>query len=129
MKEGQSVEFRVRAENRYGVGEPLENNDGGFTPKSPYDRPGAPGKPEALDTTDDSITIQWTKPLKDGGAAISGYIVEKREVDGDGGWVKATYNNVIDTRLKITGLTPKKQYEFRVCAVNVAGPGMLTDNR
>lgn len=57
-----------------------------------------------------------------------GYIVERREVDGDGQWTRATYNNVPDTRMKVTGLTPKKKYEFRVAAVNIAGQGTLREH-
>ena len=51
--------------------------------------------------------------------------MERREVGGDGRWEKAAFNNVQDTRLRVTGLTPKKVYEFRVCAVNAAGAGKI----
>ena len=51
------------------------------------DPPGKPGVPECLSTTEDSITLQWEPPLKDGGKPIKGYILEKREV-GSKRWTK-----------------------------------------
>jgi len=51
------------------------------------DRPGKPGEPECEGTTEDSITLAWEPPLKDGGKPIKGYIVEKRE-KGSKRWTK-----------------------------------------
>lgn len=46
------------------------------------DRPGKPGVPECVGTTEDSVTLKWDKPFKDGGNPIKGYVVEKREKGG-----------------------------------------------
>lgn len=89
--------------------------------------PGAPGQPHAIDTSDDHITLTWTKPYKDGGSPIQGYTVEKRE-KGDKKWTKAAFGLVPGLTHKVTGLTPNKCYEFRVCAVNAAGPGPFSEN-
>ena len=51
------------------------------------DPPGKPGTPEATGTTEDSITLAWEPPRKDGGKPIKGYIVEKRE-KGAKRWTK-----------------------------------------
>jgi len=51
------------------------------------DPPGKPGEPECEGTTEDSITLAWEPPLKDGGKPIKGYIVEKRE-KGAKRWTK-----------------------------------------
>ena len=51
------------------------------------DRPGKPGEPECEGTTEDSITLTWEPPLKDGGKPIKGYVVEKRE-KGSKRWTK-----------------------------------------
>ncbi|TMS38626.1 hypothetical protein L596_005310 [Steinernema carpocapsae] len=126
LESGVAYEFRVRAENQYGVGEPLETTDP-ILVKNAFDTPGAPGIPEATSTSEDAICLQWTRPYSDGGAPIQGYVVERREV-GTNQWVKAAFGNVPDTKLRVTGLIPKKTYEFRVCAVNAAGAGAFSEN-
>lgn len=126
LENGKAYEFRVSAENQYGVGEPLETIEP-IVAKNPFDKPGPPGQPEPIATTDDSITIQWTKPIKDGGSPIQGYVVEKRE-EGSPEWSKCAFGTINDTRYKVTGLTPRKRYEFRVAAVNAAGQGDYSDN-
>ena len=51
------------------------------------DVPDAPGKPTPLETTPQTITIEWEPPRRNGGNPIVGYNVEKR-VKGDSKWVK-----------------------------------------
>lgn len=119
LENGQPYEFRVRAENQYGIGKPLETDDA-IIAKNPFDVPEAPGTPDALETSEEAITLQWGRPFNDGGSPIQGYIIEKREM-GTTDWVKVNFGIHPDTRLKITAVQPKKEYEFRVCAVNAAG--------
>ncbi|CAD6198887.1 unnamed protein product, partial [Caenorhabditis auriculariae] len=119
-------DFRVRAENQYGVGEPLETDEA-IMAKNPFGTPGAPGVPEALETSEEAIVLQWTRPTSDGGAPIQGYVIEKREV-GTKEWSKAAFGHIPDTKHRVTGLTPKKTYEFRVAAVNAAGQGEYSQN-
>merc|ERR1711972_1000397 len=87
-----------------------------------FDPPGAPGTPRSLDTTDDSITIQWTKPRSDGGSPITSYIVEKREY-GSEMWTKASHATIPDLQHRVINLTTNHEYEFRVAATNAAGTG------
>uniref|UniRef100_A0AC34GPF1 Twitchin n=1 Tax=Panagrolaimus sp. ES5 TaxID=591445 RepID=A0AC34GPF1_9BILA len=126
LENGTAYDFRVRAENQYGISEPLDA-DHSVVAKNPFDPPGPPGQPQPVQTAEDSITIQWSRPLFDGGAPILGYVVEKREA-GTHDWQKATFGNVTDTRYRITGLTAHKQYEFRVAAINAAGQGEYSEN-
>lgn len=41
--------------------------------------PGAPGIPEPLEITDNSVTLHWNKPESDGYSPIIEYILEYRE--------------------------------------------------
>lgn len=108
LSSGERYEFRVRAENAHGVGEPLDADEA-LVAKAPFDVPGPPGAPEPLHTAYDSITLQWTRPLHDGGAPITGYVLEKREYGSAGApWSKAAFGNVPDTRFKVTGVEPQK---------------------
>lgn len=67
------------------------------------DTPGAPGQPEALETSEEAIVLQWTRPLSDGGAPIQGYVIEKREV-GAKEWSKAAFGTVPDTKHRVSAL-------------------------
>lgn len=44
------------------------------------DPPGKPGKPKATNWDKDFVDLEWTKPKDDGGAEITQYVVEKRDV-------------------------------------------------
>ena len=57
-------------------------------PPPPAEEPGAPGRPEPTDWDKDFVDLKWEPPKNDGGAPITGYIVEKKE-KGTGKWVKA----------------------------------------
>lgn len=118
---GHEYEFRVMAENQYGTSDPAVTIDP-IRARHPFDPPAAPGTPRGIDTTEDSITISWTKPRHDGGSPITGYVVEKRLL-GEDKWVKATQVHVPDTTYRVLNLIENHEYEFRVAAVNAAGQG------
>ena len=86
------------AENQYGTSDPVTTMDP-IKARYPFDPPGAPGAPRGIETTEDSITITWTKPRHDGGSPITGYIIEKRQFN-DEKWVKATPAHIPDTTYK-----------------------------
>uniref|UniRef100_A0A3Q1F2W1 Titin n=1 Tax=Acanthochromis polyacanthus TaxID=80966 RepID=A0A3Q1F2W1_9TELE len=109
-------EYRVYAENIVGIGKVSKVSEGQVA-RDPCD---PPGTPEATKITKDSVTIVWTKPEYDGGAKVTGYIVEKKELP-EGRWLKANFTNVIETEYVATGLVQDNQYEFRVIARNAAG--------
>uniref|UniRef100_A0AC35TXM9 Ig-like domain-containing protein n=1 Tax=Rhabditophanes sp. KR3021 TaxID=114890 RepID=A0AC35TXM9_9BILA len=121
LEAGVPVEIRVSAENEYGVSEPLFGNEP-FVPKNAFEVPDAPGTPIKMASSEEAISLQWSKP-NDNGAPITGYILEKRESGTNSPWSKVTFSNILDTRYKVTGLTPQRSFEFRVCAVNIAGAG------
>jgi hypothetical protein len=127
IRPGKEFNFRVRAENQYGVGEPLDA-DRSVVAKNPFDVPGPPGQPEPIHTSDGKITLQWTRPYSDGGSPIIGYALEKRLYGQDANWDRVTFGNITDTRYCVTGLTPQKTYEFRVAAINAAGQGEYSEN-
>uniref|UniRef100_A0A3B4ACV2 Titin n=1 Tax=Periophthalmus magnuspinnatus TaxID=409849 RepID=A0A3B4ACV2_9GOBI len=116
LEPGLEYEYRVYAENIVGIGKVSKVSEG-VVARDPCD---PPGTPEATKITKDSVTIVWTKPEYDGGAKVTGYIVEKKELP-EGRWLKANFTNVIETEYVATGLVPDNQYEFRVIARNAAG--------
>uniref|UniRef100_A0A3B3HL83 Titin n=1 Tax=Oryzias latipes TaxID=8090 RepID=A0A3B3HL83_ORYLA len=116
LDESIEYEFRVFAENIAGLS-PSSKSSGCYTARDPCD---APGKPEAVVVTRDSITLQWAKPQYDGGSSITGYVIERKDLP-DGRWMKANFTNVIENLFTVTGLTGGQSYEFRITAKNGAG--------
>jgi hypothetical protein len=43
------------------------------------DEPDAPGTPKVVDWDKDHVDLEWTKPRKDGGSPITGYVIQKKE--------------------------------------------------
>lgn len=84
-------------------------------------KPSAPGGPlVAEEVRDKHVTVKWKKPDDFGGTDLTGYVLEKMDLD-TGRWVPAGEVGPDQTSFKIEGLTPKKKYKFRVKAVNKEG--------
>lgn len=111
--------------------------------------PGPPLPPKVVSAFDDCINLSWSAPSNTGGSRILGYILEKRK-KGSNLW---TVVNTMDELIKgeceftliallittvkfldvVSFLLEKKyavkdvvtgiEYEFRVTAINLSGPG------
>ena len=117
---GKKYKFRVRAVNKEGDSEELET-DLGTVAKNPFDEPDKPGRPEPTDWDKDHVDLTWAPPANDGGAPITGYIVEKRK-KGQHKWQKAKELKTPENSATVPDLEEGEEYEFRVIAVNKAGP-------
>lgn len=85
------------------------------------DRPGKPEGPmKVSDVTKETCVVSWKPPLDNGGSPIERYVVEKQDV-ARGGWAPAGEVHGDSTTLRVTKLTPGKEYLFRVRAVNKEG--------
>jgi len=82
---------------------------------------GPPGQPKVNGTTPTSVALSWDKPTDDGGGKIQGYIVEVKKKGGD--WEDATPFPVKENEMTVPNLKEGEEYQFRVKAVNEAGPG------
>lgn len=121
---GVQYQFRVCAENRYGVSEPLVSQM--VIAKHQFRPPGPPGKPVVYNVTSDGMTIQWEKPIYDGGTPIQGFHVEKKEMNSIM-WQKVNTMLVKETEYRILGLIEGLEYSFRVYAQNDAGFSRIGD--
>ncbi|GAA49621.1 twitchin, partial [Clonorchis sinensis] len=123
LEEGNQYKFRVRAENEFGVSEPLEA-DRAITAENPATTADSPGQPTVDDIGKNSVDLSWARPTKDGGARITGYVVEKRHKNSPD-WEPATPDGqpVTGNQAHIDGLKENEDYEFRVRPVNAAGVG------
>lgn len=43
------------------------------------ENPGKPGTPKITDWDVDKVDLSWSEPKHDGGAPITGYVIEKKE--------------------------------------------------
>lgn len=122
LEEGQRYQFRVKAINDEGASEPL-TTDGSILAKDPFGISTPPGLPSVVDFDGPMVELKFDPPMRDGGAPIQAYIIEKR-AKGDSGWEKAA--EVPSTgsgpqKAKVKGLKEGQQYQFRVKAVNKGG--------
>ncbi|MDE1829101.1 MAG: fibronectin type III domain-containing protein [Thaumarchaeota archaeon] len=86
----------------------------------------APGSPTGLAATSVSssqINLSWTAPSNNGGAAISGYEIE-RSTNGGVYFVLVQNTGSTSTTYSDTGLSPNTTYTYRVSAINSAGTSL-----
>lgn len=95
-------------------------------PSCNIDEPGKPGTPTVTDYDTNFVELQWSRPDHDGGSPITGYVIEKRDKYSPT-WEKcAEVEGDVNTG-RVDDLVEGTHYEFRVRAVNKAGPGEPSD--
>lgn len=119
LKEGKKYKFRVKAVNKQGQSEPLENEKE-IEAKNPYRVPDPPKNLTIYDWDNESVTLRWEKPDFDGGRPITHYIIEQK------GKYDLDFIQVLETKddgleVKVEGLKEKSLYQWRARAVNKAG--------
>lgn len=117
-------QFRVRAENRYGVSQPLVSNI--IVAKHQFRIPGPPGKPVIYNVTSDGMSLTWDAPVYNGGSEVTGFHVEKKERNSIL-WQKVNTSPISGREYRATGLIEGLDYQFRVYAENSAGLSSPSD--
>lgn len=118
-------EFRVTAVNDEGESTPLKTADHVIA-KMPFVEASKPKNLEIFDWDKDHVKIKWAKPDKDGGAEITEYEIEVKEKSSKE-WIKRKRVPASETTTIVEELKEGQTYEFRVRAVNKAGPGAPSD--
>jgi len=90
------------------------------------DEPLKPGTPEVTDYDNESISLKWAPPDFDGGAPIEKYIIEKKDRYKPD-WEKAIEVPGDQLEGKVPDLKERGEYQFRIIAVNKAGPSPPSD--
>lgn len=85
------------------------------------DKPSAPQGPMKIEEVrSDHIKVKWQRPEDCGGTELTGYVLEKMDMD-TGRWIPAGEVGPNEDTFTFKGLTPKKKYKFRVRAKNKEG--------
>lgn len=121
---GQSYIFRVRAVNAAGLSDYSQDSEA-IKVKAAIAPPSPPCDITCLESFRDSMVLAWKQPDKTGGAEVTGYFVNYREVtDGKPGqWREANVKAVSEAAYKISNLKENVVYQFQVSAMNMAGLG------
>lgn len=73
------------------------------------------------------MTVTWDEPEYDGGSPVTGYWLERKETTGKR-WTKVNRDPLrimpLGMEHIVTGLMEGAIYQFRVIAINAAGPGL-----
>uniref|UniRef100_A0A3Q3GMP7 Titin n=1 Tax=Labrus bergylta TaxID=56723 RepID=A0A3Q3GMP7_9LABR len=126
LTEDHEYEFRVSAENAAGVGQPSPATSY-LKACDPTFEPGCPTNAQLVDTSKDSITVSWHRPIYDGGCEIQGYAVEITKADEEEWAICTPPSGVNATKFRITKLIEHQEYKVRICAINKLGVGEPTE--
>ncbi|GBP08917.1 Twitchin [Eumeta japonica] len=63
----------------------------------------SPGKPQIVDWSSNHADLKWRVPDDDGGAPITGYVVEKKD-NNTGKWVKVLETNTPEPKARVNDL-------------------------
>lgn len=96
----------------------------GFSASPPLEVSSSPVNVRVTDKDNESITIKYDAPLKDGGTPIIKYIIEYR-IDKGGDWKKK--GTTTGKSFIVDGLTEGETYSIHVIAVNAVGPSLPSD--
>ena len=122
---GTSSQYPALKVDFNGDGTPSAAEFGGqgrAAPTTPATVPDAPSALTAM-AADAAVTLSWTAPVSDGGATITGYMIEyDTDMNFSSPPTTATTATAA-TSYTVSGLTNGTLYYFRVAAVNGVGTG------
>uniref|UniRef100_H2YLF7 Uncharacterized protein n=1 Tax=Ciona savignyi TaxID=51511 RepID=H2YLF7_CIOSA len=125
---GKEYVFRVFAETAAGSGKPSVP-----TPltklEDPIVLPSSPLNLRYENCTKSSIELCWETPMSDGGAPITGYVIEVCDKSEDEGlWTAEGFiDKVTGLHFVVCGLEESHEYSYRIRAVNKVGEGKPSD--
>uniref|UniRef100_A0A3Q3WX62 Titin n=1 Tax=Mola mola TaxID=94237 RepID=A0A3Q3WX62_MOLML len=114
LQEGCLYYFRVMAVNEFGTGLPAVTAES----VKVADVPSPPGKITLSDLSCSGGRLSWERPDHDGGSKITCYVVEIKAKEDDT-WTRYSESKALT--VTINGLAKRKEYFFRVSAVNEKG--------
>ena len=121
--------YRVKAVNAAGAG--MWSDTAMDTTEATDTAPGVATAVTAMETSDTEITVTWGSPASDGGADITGYMVQRAYMGADNmmsEWMDVDPAHMgMDMMYMDTDLMPETTYYYRVAAMNSVGMGEYSD--
>uniref|UniRef100_A0A8C7G8E1 Myomesin 1 n=1 Tax=Oncorhynchus kisutch TaxID=8019 RepID=A0A8C7G8E1_ONCKI len=114
---GESYVFRVKALNAAGLSECSQESEA-IKVKAAIASPTPPYGISVLECVRDSMVLAWKQPTFIGGADITGYFVDYREV------INGKRENDFSRSVQVSDLKENRKYQFQVRAANMAGVGI-----
>ena len=109
---GDTGKYTITAKNEFG-------EDSGDFNVIVLDKPAPPTDLAVKDIFADHCTLTWKPPADDGGAELTGYVIERKDEDDD---IWQTLPDVVsNTTHTVKGLKKGHKYKFRVRAENIYG--------
>lgn len=125
LTQGAVYQFQVYAANLAGLG-PASKHSGDFTCEAwTMPEPGPAFDLTFTEVRNESMVVEWKKPVYTGSGPITGYHVEYSKT-GSSEWITANETAVSHRFYKVMGLEEGANYEFRVRPANAAGVGMAS---
>lgn len=129
MQEGSGYYLRVVPLNEVGAGVAVEL-DAHIVPRKPSGPPSKlPGKLEVLDVTNREVKLSWRSAIDEGGAPVTGYVIQRRDTKRDAWLDIATIEDPSATTLTVSNVREGESYHFQVMAVNEEGRGEPTQSQ
>uniref|UniRef100_A0A8C9ZEC0 Myomesin 2 n=1 Tax=Sander lucioperca TaxID=283035 RepID=A0A8C9ZEC0_SANLU len=125
LTEGAVYQFQVYAANLAGLGRASKHSADYSCEAWTMPEPGPAYDLTFSEVRDNSLVVEWKKPVYTGSGPITGYHVEYAK-KGTSDWTTANETAVSHRFLKVTGLEAGTSYVLRVRAVNAAGVGMAS---
>ncbi|XP_061688318.1 immunoglobulin-like and fibronectin type III domain-containing protein 1 [Syngnathoides biaculeatus] len=111
-----SGEVKIKIKNEFGTKEAISQ-------LIVLGYPGTPLAPKVVRVCKECIGLAWCAPSNTGGTKIVGYNLEKRK-KGSNYWSLVNQGGPIkDSKYEVKDVFEGAEYEFRVSAVNLSGPG------
>ncbi|HEX5457855.1 MAG TPA: fibronectin type III domain-containing protein [Candidatus Nitrosotalea sp.] len=115
--------YNIQAINTIGVGSMIANNVTATTQPAPVTThtPNSPTGLRVSTVSDTSLNLTWAAPSDNGGAAITGYLIQRN------GTTILVNTNSNKTSYSDTNLLPSHQQTYRVAAWNSIGLGTFSN--
>ncbi|MFT7805678.1 myomesin-2 [Arapaima gigas] len=121
LKTGETYVFRVQAINELGLSEESQESSP-LSVQAALEKPTAPYNIALLFCDGTSMILSWKQPKRSGGAEVSDYYIDKREVSHHW-WKEVNIKPIHERILKVDNLKSGALYEFRVHGASLAGLG------